>query len=337
MAYDVKVHIDLAKPTGKVGFGVPLILQEFATAPVDYTEVSSPAEIVTAGFDAKSDVYMAAQLLFGQANAPKTIAVCAVADDAPTALADAALIGKGWRQLIVVASEDAEDASTVAEISAAVEPLDGKLYFANLDTDDATVINASGLRRTVLFYCDATEDVPVPVAALVGETAGLPAGSFTYKNLVLSGVPAQELTDAEIEAIHKKGGITFVQKAGDNVTSEGKLAGGEYIDVIDCEDYIIQQLTYRTQKLLNNANKVPYDNNGIAMLESVAVDVLQDAYNQGMIAIDADGNPDYGIAYALREDTKEADRSNRLYLGGNFHFALAGAIHEVEITGTITA
>ena len=335
--YDVKVHIDLAKPTGKVGFGVPLILQEYADSAIAYTEVSSLAEIASAGFDTKGEVYVAAQLLFAQANAPKQIAVCAVTDDAPTALADPALVGKGWRQLIVVAPDDEETASTVAEISAAVEPLDGKLYFAGLDTDDATVISTSGLRRTILFYCNATEDVPVPVAALVGEIAGRAAGRFTYKNMILSGVPAQDLSDTEIEAIHKKGGITFVQKAGDNVTSEGKLAGGEYIDVIDCEDYIIQQLTYRTQKMLNNAAKVPYDNNGIAMLESVAVDVLQDAFNQGMIATDADGNPDYSISYTMREDTKESDRASRLYPGGSFRFALAGAIHEVEITGTITA
>ena len=337
MAYDVKVKIDLAKPIGKVGFGVPLILLEYAEKAVEYVEVSTLAEVADAGFATATDVYKAAQLIFAQKNAPKYIALCAVAGSAPDALADAALISKGWRQLIVVTSADAEGASTVSSISAAVEPLDGKMYFANLDTDDETVVGVSGLRRTVLFYVDATEDVPVPVAALVGEAAGREAGSFTYKNLLLSGIAAQDLTDAEVEAIHKKGGITYITKAGDNVTSEGKLAGGEYIDVMDSEDWIIQQLTYKTQKVMNNSAKVPYDNNGIALLESVAEDVLQTAFNNGMIATDADGNPDYSVNYAMREDTTESDRANRVYLGGNFRFALAGAIHEVEITGTITA
>ena len=337
MAYDVKVKIDLAKPLGKVGFGVPLILLEYAENPVEYVEVSNIAEVVSAGFDTASDVYKAAQLIFSQQHAPKNIALCAVGKSAPDALAEAALIDKGWRQLIVVTSADAEGASTVNSISAAVEPLDGKLYFANLDTDDATVIGVSGLRRTVLFYVDATEEVPVPVAALVGEAAGRDAGSFTYKNLILSGIAAQELTDAEVDAIHKKGGITYVTKAGDNVTSEGKVAGGEYIDVMDSEDWIIQQLTYKTQKVLNNSAKVPFDNNGIALLESVAESVLQTAYNNGMIATDADGNPDYSVDYAKREDTTEEARAGRKYLGGSFRFALAGAIHEVEVNGTITA
>lgn len=334
MAYDVKVHIDLTKPIGTVGFGVPLILLENAESAVEYTVVSDIDEVEEAGISTDSIAYKAAQLLFAQANAPKQMAVCAVTDPATTALANASLIDKGWRQLIVV--NDGETASGVSAISTLVEAMDGKLYFAGLDTDDNTVITVSGLRRTILFYCDATEEVPVPVAALVGETAGRAAGSFTYKNLVLSGVAAQELNDTQIAAIHEKGGLTFVAKAGDNVTSEGKVAGGEYIDIIDSEDYIIQQLTHKTQKVLNNAAKIPYDNNGIALLETVAVDVLQTAYNNGMIVTNTDGTPGYTVSYALREDTKATDRANRQYLGGSFSFALTGAIHEVQITGSIT-
>lgn len=332
--YDVKVNIDLAKPIGTVGFGVPLILMENAGAKVPYTVVSNLDELVDAGITAETIAYKAAQLMFSQAHAPKRIAVCASEANAETALADAVLVDKDWRQLIVVNAGDT--ASTPAQISTLVEAMDGKLYFAGLDVDDSSTITVSGLRRTVLFYCTATEAVPVPVAALVGETAGREAGSFTYKNLVLSGVPAQELTATQVEAIHKKGGITFVTKAGDNVTSEGKVAGGEFIDIIDSEDYIIQQLTYKTQKVLNNAAKVPYDNNGIAMLESVAKDVLQGAYNNGMIITNDDGTPGYSVSYALREDTQDTDRANRRYLGGNFSFILSGAVHEVEITGSIT-
>ena len=336
MAYDVKVHIDLTKPIGTVGFGVPLILLENAVKAVDYIEVSTLADIVTAGFEKTSVVYKAANLLFMQDHAPKQIALYATTEAATDALADDNLIGQGWRQLIVL-SEDSENKTAVADISALVETLDGKMYFAGLDTTDNTSLTTTGLRRTILFYCDATEAQPVPVAALVGEIAGRAAGSYTYKNLTLKGIEPQKLSEAQIQAIHAKGGLTFVKKAGDNVTSEGKLAGGEYIDIIDCEDYIIQQLAYQTQKLLNTADKVPYDDNGIAMLESVAINVLQGAFNNGMIAVKEDGTPNYSVTYAKREDTSEEDRSTRRYLGGTFSFALAGAVHEVEITGTIAA
>lgn len=334
MAYDVQVKIDLTKPVGSIGFGMPLILVENASKAIAYTEISGVSEAVTAGFAATTNAYKAAQLIFAQAHAPKEIAMCAVTTAATAALADVGITDKGWRQLIVI--NDGDNASEISAISAAVEALDGKMYFASLETDDATSITVTGLRRTVLFYCDATENVPAPAAALVGEAAGREAGSFTYKNLMLSGIAAQELSDAEVKAIHNKGGITYVTKAGDAVTSEGKVAGGEYIDIIDSEDYIVQQMAYKTQKVLNNMGKVPYDNNGIALLESVATDVLQTAFNNGMIASNEDGSPDYSVSYAMREDTSEADRAARRYIGGSFTFALAGAVHTVEITGEIT-
>lgn len=335
MAYDVKVKIDLTKPIGKVGFGIPLLLVENATKAVEYTVVSNQAEIVTTGFAAETDVYKAAQLLWMQKNAPKQIAICAVTGTAAEAMADVILVNKDWRQLLVINGGEADTDYTA--LITAFEALESKMLFIGLAVDDDTSINITGLRRTILFYCDSTDDHPIPVAALVGEIAGRTAGSFTYKNLVLNGIEAQELTDTEIDAIHKKGGMTFISKAGDNVTSEGMVAGGEFIDVIDTEDYIVQQLAYKTQKLLNNAAKVPYDNNGIAMLESVAVDVLQGAFNAGMIKTNADGSPAYSVAYAMSEDCSDEDRSNRRYLGGTFSFTLAGAIHYTEITGTITA
>ena len=334
MAYDVTVKIDLAKPIGKLGFGMPLILAENAAKAVVYTECAGVADVAKAGFAATDKVYKVAQLLFSQDNAPKKIAVCAVTNAATDALTDEAITGKAWRQLIVV--NDGETATTPSALSAAVEALEGKIVFIGLDVDDSTTITVSGIRRTVLFYCDATEEVPVPVAALVGETAGREAGSFTYKNLVLSGIAPQELTDAQIEAIHEKGGITFVTKAGDNVTSEGIVVGGEYIDVIDSEDYIIQQIEYKVQKVFNNAAKVPYTNAGISMLESAVVDVLQGAFNNGMIATKEDGSPDYFVDFAMREDTSAENRAKRHYPYGSFGFALAGAIHTAYITGEIT-
>ena len=138
-----------------------------------------------------------------------------------------------------------------------------------------------------------------------------------------------------MDAIHAKGGITFVTKAGDNVTSEGKVAGGEYIDIVDSKDYVISNLEYKTQKLLNSQPNIPYDNNGIALLESVAVDVMKDAYNNGIIVANDDGTPAYAVSYASRENTEASDRAARKYVGGQFAFTLAGAIHEAEITGEI--
>lgn len=330
---DVAVKIDLRKPQGKSGFGVPLILEENATTAKSYTECGDLSEVVTAGFGTGTKTYLAASLMFAQTHAPAKIAVCAATTDAVAFLNDAANTGKGWRQLVVVTNS--ETATNFQGISTAIEALKDKMYFLSLPTDSTQAIVSSGIERTLAFYYTATEDIPVPEAALVGEVAGQMPGSLTYKNLILSDLLPQNLTDPEINAIHQKGGVTFVTKAGDNVTSEGIVLGGEFADIVDSKDYVVQQIAYRTQKLLNNNSKIPLDNTGIAQLESVTVSVMQEAYAMGIIATAANGTPDYTVTYALRENVSAEDRAKRFYAGGTFSFALAGAVHGGLVTGEI--
>lgn len=328
---DVKVKIDLTKPVGKAGFGIPLIVEEGATKAVAYTECMTIADVVAAGFATTSKVYKAVVSMLMQENAPEKFAVCAVSGTVKDWLADVANTGKAWRQLVVVSESDV----AVSDIMTAIETVDNKMYFADVDVESEESFNVSGISRTILFYCKATSEYPTPAAALVGAVAGLDAGSFTYKNIILKGIAPQNLTATQIEAIHAKGGITFVTKAGDNVTTEGKVAGGEYADIIDSKDYVISNLEYKTQKLLNSMDKIPYDNNGIAILESAAISVMKDAYNNGIIATNEDGSPAYTVNYLLRENTAAEDRVARKYVGGQFAFTLAGAIHEVEVTGEV--
>ena len=333
MALDVKVKIDLTKPIGGIGLGIPLILEENATKEVSYTECKTLAEVITAGFADTTKVYKAANAMLMQDNPPEKIAVCATTEPTAAWLNDVVNVSKDWRQLVVLTNS--ETATAIKDIATKIETLSNKMYFADLNADDTTTLDLNGFNRTVLFYCDKTEDYPSPVSALVGATAGLSVGSFTYKNFPLKGISPQALSDTQIDAIHAKGGFTFVTKAGDNVTTEGKTVGGEYIDIIDSKDYIISNLEYQTQKTLNTMKKIPYDDTGIAILESVAVNVMRDAYNKGIIATNADGSAAYTVDYAKREDTEASDRAIRKYVGGQFAFALAGAVHEVEITGEI--
>ena len=328
---DVKVNIDLLKPVGTLGFGFPLILAKVSEKPVAYTECKDLDEVVKAGFDEKSDVYKAANLMLMQNNAPSKFAVCSVTEEIVTVLPS--LIGKGWRQLIVVGFVKSGDMKD-EEISAYIETTD-KMYF----TCTNAVSSASQLKsfnKTVCFEYKSEDYGELAVAALVGATAGYNAGEITYKNIILKGLTAQTYTSAKLTALHENGGITVLEKAGDNVTSEGIVGSGEYIDIIDSKDWIVQQLTYQTQKTLNTMKKVPYDNNGIAMLESIAVNVMRTAYNNGMIATAEDGSPAYTVDYSLVSDCSPSDIAARKYIGGKFAFTLAGAVHSVEINGEIS-
>lgn len=332
MVSDVKVIINLAKPTGKAGTGIPLILAGKETTAVPYTVCGDIDEVKTL-FAETTTVYKMAQLLFMQDDAPEKIAVCGSLDGSKTALEK--IWDKNFRQ-IMIASLGEEGEDTLKTISDYVEAKKDKLLFVTINSlsDISTLIEPE---RTIAFKYGTTEKpAPEAVAALVGATAGLTAGSFTYHDVILKGLEPEEFTTAEFTSYQDKNVICFVEKAGDNVTTDGKSLSGEFIDIIDTKDWLVREIEYRTQRVLNMNKKVSYDNRGISQLESVAVGVLKEGYENGMIAVTDDGLPDYYVAYAPRSETDPNDRLVRLYKLGKFGFGLAGAIHNVQVRGEIS-
>jgi hypothetical protein len=337
MALDVKVKIDLNKPIGNMSYSCPLILVVEGADVTDkgYVECKTLDNVISVGYTNTSNAYKTASLMLSQNNAPSKFAIvnCATGKETET-------IGKclkyDWRQLVVVLEgETSKPAATLVKtISDYVETTD-RMYFCSVSaTSDISKLTKANDRTVVFYYTDTAK--VCPEAAIVGASAGLNAGSFTYKNLIINNVEPLELSDTEIESTHTAGAITIVSKAGDNVLTEGKVLSGEYIDIIDSKDFVIKNISYKTQKVFNTADKVPYDNNGIAMLESATIDVMREAYNNGIIATNEDGTPAYTVSFALRSATTEADRKARIYPYGSFSFVLAGAIHYAEITGEIT-
>lgn len=330
---DVVVHINLAQAARNVGFGYPLIFDGKASSNIAYTECSTIDEVATLSASG-TNIYKAADLIFKQKNAPAKIAICASTNTAVTALPT--ILHHGWRQLVVV-SLGTTGESTRKQISDYIETTADKMYFtsvaATTDLSGGTAI--TGNDRTYILCHSDENSVAFPEAALVGATAGKEAGSFTYKNVILSGITPKVMSQSDITAVHAVHASAFVLKCGDGVTSEGKSTSGEYTDIIDAQDYIVQKIEYGVQKLLNNSDKIPYDNVGIGRLENAVINVLKEAANNGVIALTDDGVPNYSVSFKARKDTSTANRQARKYVDGSFTFALAGAIHEVEINGTI--
>lgn len=327
---DVKVKIELSKVAGSVGFGIPLLLEGGAAKEVAYTECYSIEDVVTAGYTETTATYKAANMIFAQEHRPAKIAVCGVAGTVVETLPT--LIAKDFRYLIVVGGS-ADDYVAIADYIETTK----KMFFVSMSAEDfktfKTKLTGKKYDRTVIFV-NGTANAD---AALVGEIAGRVAGSFTYKFKTLKGVAPETFTDAELEEIHKAGAFAYVTKAGDDVTTEGISQSGTYIDQTDSIDYVIANVEYKVQKTLNSNDKVGYTDKGISLIEAAVTSVLQDAGNIGIIAEKEDGTYDYSVSFAPRSATTEAERASRIYKYGTFKFSLAGAIHDVEVHGEITA
>lgn len=336
MALDVLVNMSTVTLASSVGFGVPLVLETKASSDIAFTKCSSLAEVVKAGFADNTEVYKACALIWSQNNAPKTIAVCQNQKKAVETLTELVALGKDFRHVLVTSLATSEE-STIAEIATFIEATKDKLFFVNVTSSGAASTILSKERTVCMMLNDTSSGAAKnPVAALIGATAGLTPGSFTYKNIVLKGVnPNTTITDSELDALHAGGLFTVLQKCGDIVTSEGINTNKGYIDIVDSKDWIVSNIVYQTQKLLNNELKVPYTNVGIGMLEAVTIGVLKEAFEMGIIATNDENLPDFSTKFAARQDVPAGERAERKYVRGQFSCGLAGGIHSVNIAGTL--
>lgn len=329
---DVVVRITQKQVAGNAGFGVPLIVQGMGASAKEYTEYNSLEAVVEAGFTADTPIGKQCAKLFVQDNRPVKVAVCVGTGKVTDTLSQ--IKEKDFRQVIPVLGSGEGDAAddTLAELANYIETTEDKMLFVKV-ADISELEKIGNMDRTmVIVYTGSDEGVE---GALVGATAGRVVGSFTYKNIILRGIEPDPLTDAQIDAIHKAGGISIVRKAGDVVTSEGKVTSGEYTDIIDSKDYVIRNIAYGAQKLLNASPKLAFNNAGISQLEGVVTNVLKTAATIGMVAVDEDGVPLYSTHFATRNETSREDQASRTYKGGSFSFELSGAIHYATINGTI--
>lgn len=328
---DVTVIIDIQQPRAVVGFGKPLIIGSSATAK-EYKSYASLEEL-DKDHAKNSEVYKAALAIFGQDNRPPELAVMLKKTEDTWEEFLPKVFDKDFYFLVSTSST----VENIIAIADAIETVDSKQFFASSSNlADVASIKAKGYKCTTVFYHTTVDNYPE--AALVGEAGSKPVGSITWKGQRLVGVQPLEISAAELKDIHDAGAITYVTKAGDPVTSEGKTISGEYIDVIHAKHYTIYSIEYEVQKLFNNARnqKIAYENSGIAQIEGAVRTVLQRCFLQGIIARSADGAASYSTTFKTREQTTPLERASRVYTGGSFEFELAGAIHETTIRGVVT-
>lgn len=326
---DVTVKINVQEPTRLLNFGKVLILGS-KEGGHEYKEYRTLDEVEKDFKDTTE--YAMASAIFEQENAPEKIAIYCIDSNEEGTLADGleAVYHKDF-YFVVMTDKTTENVLLVAE---KINSLGGgKMLFtrttstADLNTYGA---NEDKYENLGIFFNVATETEEYPECALVGALGSLPVGSITWKAKTLKGVTAdEELVKATLDNIHENGAITYCVKAGDKVTSEGITHEGEYIDVVHGKDYLINNIQYMVQKQINKTAKIPYTNEGIASIEAVVNGVLQSAFTAGIIAEYSTNFPD--ISY-----TTDAKRQDRVYDLGEFRFRVAGAIHNVDIVGTLT-
>lgn len=204
-------------------------------------------------------------------------------------------------------------------------------------TDVMAVLNlASEDRAFGIFDTEAgsvdtvSATTTYPEAAWFGDMLARQAGSATWAFKPLTGIGYDtSLTEQQKTNVLNKKGNILDRIADINVTRDGTVASGEYIDVIRGIDYIEARMEERIFQRLASTAKIPYTDTGIQIIEGDVIAVLQEAV--GLRIIES-----FTVAVPKAADVAPADKAARLLRDVTFEAVLAGAIHKTIIRGTVT-
>ena len=210
---------------------------------------------------------------------------------------------------------------------------------AGVTTDLISVLKKSRYYRTaVLYHTNAATEYPD--AAWAGRVFTIKPGAETWALKQLASVTPSNLTATQKQTITKKGGNTFeFYQTQIALTAPGKVASGEWIDVIRFRDWLKDTIQTNMAQMMINRDKVPYTDAGIALCVNNLRKSLQEGQTAGGIApdeLDANNNtvPGFVITYPRSVELAPSIKASRtLSLG--FVARIAGAIHMVEINGAL--
>lgn len=234
-------------------------------------------------------------------------------------------------------------------------PSDDAIIASNIceaNKDHFLVLQATQPAAYVTFYAQnytigLIHDLSEPMdAALIGATATLTVGLVTWKFRKLKGITADQITVQEKSAIDRVHAIAYIEVSGQGETSEGWVLSGDYIDSLHGDLWVKTNMGDKIQKYLQNTDKVPYDQRGINALAAICSQVLQQAYEQGIVLeqevydsntgeTQSTGKGDYSVTATPRSAQSQKDLSARHYGGLSFRYHRSGAIHTVLVHGTV--
>lgn len=232
---------------------------------------------------------------------------------------------------------------TVRKIFGTISSAAGTLSAVST-TDIGYLMNAASLNRSYWGYnADPTDYME---SAWKGRCFPYDPGSITWHMQTLSTITADNLSSSQRSAVNNKNGNMFLTIRGSNVTFGGRMASGEYIDTIRGADWLQARMQESILQKLVSSKKVPFTNQGIAIIEAEVRAQLENAIRVGFLSndpLDPDSNdPDranfpYIVTVPDVSDVSSADKANRSLTGVSFEAKAAGAFHSVTISGTITA
>lgn len=195
-------------------------------------------------------------------------------------------------------------------------------------TDLGAELNALGYDRTFLMYTK-NADAEYPEAAFIGGRFSTDAGQQTWAFKSLAGITVDSLTSSQKSKALGNNVNTYTKVGSNNITQNGTMASGRFIDVRRLVDSQIARMEENIFRQFVTLKKIPYTNKGTAIIVGEVDAVLQDGVKNETVRRD----PAPTVTAPRVQDVSANDRAARLFPDVNFTYELAGAIHKTIVRG----
>lgn len=208
---------------------------------------------------------------------------------------------------------------------------DANEYDSGSSTDAMADAQTNAYARSAVLYAPSAVDFAG--AAWLGERLPSTPGTSTWAHKTLAGVATDaNIKSGEYTAISDKNGNAYRTIAGKNITLFGTTGSGEFIDITRLADWIEARIEEEVFALLISNEKVPFTDEGAAMIRgAIERPLLQGVVNGAL-------TPDFTITIPTIASLSAADKAARNLSGITVTCTATGAVHTVlNITVTLNA
>jgi hypothetical protein len=233
------------------------------------------------------------------------------------------------------------DSNSSAEILAAAAWAESQRVLLFVNTADSDTKNGAVSSDILSQLKTATYQRTIPLyhhnpsqyaaAAWAGRMLPKAPGSATWANKSLSGIDKSVLSDSERGVLKGKNGNYYVDVKGVGFTLDGRAASGRYIDITHGMDWFDARVVERIVALLANNDKVPYTDKGVELPRAQ----VQGQILEGIASTLIDGDSPWSVTVPKVAAVNPNDRIARILPDVKFAFVLQGAVHKVQIVGTV--
>lgn len=239
--------------------------------------------------------------------------------------------GDEYVQALAAFAEASEP--TEAELGAGVED-HRKFYFGQ--TDNLSL--AGAYRRSAIIYTDTANLGEEADAAYLGNVGPFYPVSVTWKFKTPDGITLPDITNAQRDALEESNVNFLTEEYKRQYVKNGTCWDGEFIDVQLGADYIAHDMRDRLYDVFQTNPKVPYTDEGFALVTAAVFATLNNAVTLGIIARDPESEAGvFTVTVPKRADATDDQARARQMPDIVWDAVLEGAVHSIKVRGTLRA